>query len=84
MSEFFLSFSCQIFVSSRSFIQNPYAEFHHFWGVKSAALTFYSTPQTVAKLLPEHINCKCRGVSRIFVKGGPISLGSLKKRSSDF
>ena len=27
---------------------------------------------------------KCRGVSRIFERGGPISLGSLKKRSSDF
>ena len=26
----------------------------------------------------------CRGVSRIFERGGPISLGSLKKRSSDF
>ena len=25
-----------------------------------------------------------RGVSRIFERGGPISLGSLKKRSSDF
>ena len=24
------------------------------------------------------------GVSRIFERGGPISLGSLKKRSSDF
>ena len=27
---------------------------------------------------------KVRGVSRIFERGGPISLGSLKKRSSDF
>ena len=25
-----------------------------------------------------------RGVSRIFERGGPISIGSLKKRSSDF
>ena len=25
-----------------------------------------------------------RGVSRIFERGGPISLGSIKKRSSDF
>ena len=27
---------------------------------------------------------KIRGVSRIFERGGPISIGSLKKRSSDF
>ena len=29
-------------------------------------------------------NNETRGVSRIFERGGPISLGSLKKRSSDF
>ena len=38
----------KIFVSSLSCVQNPYVQIHHFGGVKSAALTFYSTPQTVA------------------------------------
>ena len=33
----------QNFVSSRSCVQNPYAQLHHFAGIKSATLTFYST-----------------------------------------
>ena len=37
------------FKSIRSCIQNPYAQLHHFVGVKSAALTFHSTRQTVAR-----------------------------------
>ena len=37
-----------IFQSSRSCIQNPYAELYHFRGVESAALMSHSMLQTVA------------------------------------
>ena len=46
-------------------IQNPYAQLHHFAGIKSVALTFYSTLPTVANVLldgQEAIlkeRCKC-------------------------
>ena len=55
----------QNFVSSRSCIQNPYAQLHHFAGIKSAALTFYSTLRTVANVLLDgqepilEESCKC-------------------------
>ena len=39
-------------VKSCSCVQNPYAELHHLegGGAKSAVLTFYLTPQTVANI----------------------------------
>ena len=54
--------------------------------IASDILNIVNLMQTFEYLLKllDSILRYCRGVSRIFERGGPISLGSLKKRSSDF
>ena len=55
------SYRFQNFVSGLSCVQNPYAQLHHFGGVKAepqfAALSGTSTPQTVASIRPIFQQC---------------------------